>query len=88
MGINKESLKKALSEQCTTPSVSQSFECSFCGNDCYLDEGFVLETMQCKACQDFDNSKPQEDREMKERIKWAEEFKSVNFPYVAGDPYW
>ena len=80
--------KKTETEQCTIPSVSESFECLFCGNYWSLDEGFVLETMQCKGCQDYDDAKPQRDEKMKERMKSAEKFENVNFPYVAGDPYW
>jgi hypothetical protein len=80
--------KQTETEQCTIPSFIESFECSFCGNDWSLDEGFVLKTMQCKGCQDYDDTKPQRDKEMKERMKWVEEFKNVNFQYVAGDPYW
>lgn len=65
--------------------VNKLFECSFCGNEWSLDEGFVLKTMQCKG---YDDAQPQRDKEKKERMKSEEEFKSINFPYVAGDPYW
>ena len=67
---------------------TQLHECSFCHNTYTLEEGFHLKTMQCAACQKYDDEKPQRDAERAERVKMQQELGKVDFPYVPGDPFW
>lgn len=64
------------------------FECKHCNNDWTLTEGFNLNTMQCKSCQDWDDSKPLRDKENKERQEFRKTMRNIDFEYVPGDPFW
>lgn len=68
--------------------MSKLYECSFCGNDWTIEEGFVLKTMQCAGCQEWDDTKEQRDKEWKERMEWSEKHKYDKFKYCPGDPHW
>lgn len=65
----------------------ETYECKYCHNEWSLDEGFRLDTMQCAGCQKWDDDKPKRDAEMKE-LMIAARSERIDFPYVAGDPYW
>ena len=62
-------------------------ECSFCHNTYTLEEGFRIDTNQCKGCQQYDDERPARDKEIKELMEWKKN-NPVDFPYVAGDPFW
>lgn len=63
-------------------------ECSYCHNWWSIREGYDMESKQCKGCSDWDKDKPRRDAEWKRRMENHDKFANVNFPYVAGDPFW
>lgn len=63
------------------------YECNSCNNTWSLDEGFHIKTGQCKGCQEWDDTK-EERNKIEERRIIANQFLHVNFPYMAGDPFW
>jgi hypothetical protein len=68
---------------------SDYFYCKSCHNGWSLDEGFRVDTMQCYACQKWDDDKPKREKEYQERQKFLKQYPNgINFPYVAGDPFW
>jgi len=61
--------------------------CSFCGNDWTIEDGYNPETKQCPPCDAWDADKPKRDAELEEWRRIAA-LPKVDFPYMAGDPYW
>ncbi len=61
-----------------------AYECKHCHNTWSLEEGFRLDTGQCKGCQEYDDTK--EEREAR-YDRWSK-MVPVDFPYMAGDPFW
>jgi len=65
------------------------YECRSCHNEWTLDEGFRIDTNQCAGCQQWDDDKPKRDKEWKERQEFSKNYPNgIDFPYVAGDPFW
>lgn len=67
----------------------KTFECSYCHNWWSIEEGFHLKTMQCAGCQKWDDEKPIRELEQKKRDDFKRQYPNgINFPYMAGDPFW
>ncbi len=65
------------------------YECRSCHNTWTLEEGFRVDTNQCAGCQKWDDDKPIRDKEYKERQEFLKKYPNgIDFPYVAGDPFW
>ncbi len=59
------------------------YTCKDCQNT-WSKKEFVIKTNQCKVCKKWDDDKPERDKEFEFRMNTPK----VDFPYVAGDPFW
>lgn len=79
--MRKDNSKHKTTNSTNTVLSVVSYECTFCYNYWTLEEGFRVDTNQCAGCQQWDDDKPKRDKE-------RENFRKIDFPYVAGDPFW
>ena len=47
-------------------------QCSFCNNKWSINQGFNVETDQCKGCDEYDREKPMLEAERERQILWWE----------------